>query len=146
MAIDRTHFNSEAEAQAFELGLWFCGTPPFKTTCNGNTVTVTDDFDRQPTDHVYRWDGVSGDLVDVGSDPLVSKIIFPTIPEAHAFVSALNWLSTAFLNAALSGATVLVAERRGDGEDAGVLQYDFESLRALIANFRAQTQPTSASA
>lgn len=137
MATHQFKFKTAAEAQAFELGaLFYWSHPPYSTDLNGAALTVKSDFGCEHHDHVWRWEGLSADPVDVGTNPLISIVHFPTIPEARAFAGGLDWFCGAFVSIGVSGSTVTVEERRESGDGSGALEYSPATLRGLIDNHR----------
>jgi hypothetical protein len=132
------------ELRAFETGVWF-SEAPVTTQIADLTLTISDAFGSGVSEHEYAPAVDMLPTADLGDRILTSRINFQTKVEATAFAAGLTWYG-AFFNVDLRGTEVVVQQKRGDNEDDEALVYEYETLRGLIADYRANLRPASASA
>ena len=142
MSTNKFLFQTLAELRAFEVGVWF-SEAPVTTQIAGMALIVSDHFGAGVSEHDYAPAETMLPIFDLGDRILASRIVFQSTAEAAAFATGLCWYG-AHVNIELNGMEVAVQQNRPDNEDDEMIAYEFEILRALIADHRAQTGPPSA--
>ena len=143
MSTDVFSFKTLPELRAFECGVHF-SEAPVATEHAGLLLSVRSAFDDEIREHHYS-PIIFAPTCDLGDRILTSRIAFATATEAVAFTTAIAWYGGC-ANVALRGKRVIVEQDRPDNEQSDLIEYEFETLRALIADFRANIQSPSASA
>ena len=138
MSIDTITFSNRSELLAYEVGVWF-SEAPVETDHKSLVLTVTCPYGAELREHQYVPIVFAPDC-DLGDRILASRIAFATGMEAVAFTSAVSFFGGC-MNVSLLGKYVVVKENRPDDETDEKIEYEFGTLRALIARHRANRRP-----